>query len=70
MSIPAIATSGIVSKSNLPERPSRRGSFGRGPSVVGCSSVNDIFAFDGYEIQNAAPSRKGSNYGSLMSDRP
>jgi len=41
-------TSGMVSSSSLPDRPSRRGGFGRGDTVVGWSSVTDTMpAFSG-----------------------
>src|SRR5882724_2505416 len=44
-------TSGMVSNSSLPDRPSRRGGFGRGFSAVGCSSVTDtISALSAYHI--------------------
>src|SRR4051812_29480346 len=39
--MPAIMTSGMVSRSNLPDRPRRRGGFGRGNSVAEGSSGTD-----------------------------
>src|SRR4051812_29286481 len=41
--MPAIMTSGMVSRSNLPDRPRRRGGFGRGNSVAEGSSGTDKY---------------------------
>jgi hypothetical protein len=49
--MPAIITSGMVSSSNLPDRPTRRGGLGRGISLVGWLSVSDTISALDIQIQ-------------------
>src|SRR5579871_82238 len=52
-------TSGMVNSSNLPDRPSLRGSFARGTVTFGCSSVAEaITAFELLLFSYVGPARR------------